>query len=100
MPDDLPGPPGSGDREDQPRGDRPTQPLSGGPPAPPPPRRPPPRAPERRPPALRATHHARAADPPATRPGLRSTRLWAAAPRLRPAAPRGAAPLRAAALRR
>ena len=29
MPDDLPGPPGSGDREDQPRGGRPTEPLSG-----------------------------------------------------------------------
>jgi hypothetical protein len=34
MPDDLPGPPGSGDREDQPRGDRPTEPLSGGGPPP------------------------------------------------------------------
>jgi hypothetical protein len=33
MPDDLPGPPGSGDREDQPRGDRPTEPLGGEPPA-------------------------------------------------------------------
>jgi hypothetical protein len=34
MPDDLPGPPGGGDREDQPRGDRPTEPLSGGGPPP------------------------------------------------------------------
>jgi hypothetical protein len=37
MPDDLPGPPGSGDREDQPRGDRPTEPLGGPPPSEPPP---------------------------------------------------------------
>jgi hypothetical protein len=29
MPDDLPGPPGGADREDQPRGDRPTEPLGG-----------------------------------------------------------------------
>jgi hypothetical protein len=36
MPDDLPGPPGSGDREDQPRGDRPTEPLGGPPPSQPP----------------------------------------------------------------
>jgi hypothetical protein len=43
MPDDLPGPPGSGDREDQPRGDRPTEPLGGPPPSqPPPPAQPPP----------------------------------------------------------
>jgi hypothetical protein len=36
MPDDLPGPPGSGDREDQPRGDRPTEPLGGPRPSEPP----------------------------------------------------------------
>jgi hypothetical protein len=36
MPDDLPGPPGRGDREDQPRGDRPTEPLGGPPPSEPP----------------------------------------------------------------
>jgi len=52
MPDDLPGPPGSGDREDQPRGDRPTEPLGGPPPAqPPPPTWPPPPAPVPEPPA-------------------------------------------------
>jgi hypothetical protein len=34
MPDDLPGPPGGGDRDDRP-GDRPTEPLGGTPPAPP-----------------------------------------------------------------
>jgi hypothetical protein len=45
MPDDLPGPPGSGDREDQPRGDRPTEPLSGGPPPSEPPTTPGPPAP-------------------------------------------------------
>jgi hypothetical protein len=36
MADDLPGPPGSGKRDDQP-GERPTEPLGGGPPPPPPP---------------------------------------------------------------
>jgi hypothetical protein len=36
MPDDLPGPPGGGDREDQPRGERPTEPLGGPPPSEPP----------------------------------------------------------------
>ena len=36
MPDDLPGPPGRGDREDQPRGDRPTEPLGAPPPSEPP----------------------------------------------------------------
>jgi hypothetical protein len=37
MPDDLPGPPGGGgDRDDQPRGDRPTEPLGGPPPSEPP----------------------------------------------------------------
>jgi hypothetical protein len=46
MPDDLPGPPGSGDREDQPRGDRPTEPLSGGPPPSEPPTTPGPPAPQ------------------------------------------------------
>ncbi|MFL6105261.1 MAG: hypothetical protein ACJ74K_18505 [Actinomycetes bacterium] len=46
MPDDLPGPPGSGDREDQPRGGRPTEPLSGGPPPSEPPTTPGPPAPQ------------------------------------------------------
>jgi hypothetical protein len=46
MPDDLPGPPGSGDREDQPPGDRPTEPLSGGPPPSEPPTTPGPPAPQ------------------------------------------------------
>ena len=46
MPDDLSGPPGSGDREDQPRGDRPTEPLSGGPPPSEPPTTPGPPAPQ------------------------------------------------------
>ena len=46
MPDDLPGPPGSGDREDQPRGGRPTEPLSGGPPPSEPPTTPGPPTPQ------------------------------------------------------
>jgi len=46
MPDDLSGPPGSGDREDQPRGGRPTEPLSGGPPPSEPPTTPGPPAPQ------------------------------------------------------
>ncbi|MFL6183839.1 MAG: hypothetical protein ACJ745_03140 [Actinomycetes bacterium] len=50
MPDDLPGPPGSGDREDQPRGGRPTEPLSGGPPSSEPPTTPGPPAPRPPPP--------------------------------------------------
>jgi hypothetical protein len=48
MPDDLAGPPGRGDREDQPGGDRPTEPLGGPPPPGPPaptPGPPPPAAP-------------------------------------------------------
>jgi hypothetical protein len=51
MPDDLPGPPGSGDREDRPPGERPTEPLGGPPPAGPPPPTGPPTPPVPGPPA-------------------------------------------------